>query len=104
MHTLKMKVRNKARVEGSISEAYLLEEISNFSSMYFESEVRTRHTRPPRNDDGGDDDIHNNRLSIFKYPGRAFGNNWSRMLDDRELGAAELYILLNCAEIEPYIE
>ena len=104
MHTLKMKVRNKARVEGSICEAYLLEVISNFSSMYFEPQVRTRLTRPPRNDEGGDDLSDDNRLSIFKTPGRAFGSSWYRMLEDRELEAAELYILLNCAETEPYIE
>ena len=99
-----MKVRNKARVEGSICETYLLEEISNFSSMYFEPQVQTLFTRPPYNDEGRDDLSDDNRLSIFKTPGRAFENSWYRMLENRELEAAELYILLNCVEIEPYIE
>ena len=64
MHELKMKVRNKAKVEGSIAEAYIMEEISNFCSMYFEPEIQTRRTRPPRNDDGGDS-FHSDRLSIL---------------------------------------
>ncbi|MQL86093.1 hypothetical protein Taro_018624 [Colocasia esculenta] len=52
-----MKVRNKAQVEGSITQAYLIEEISNFCSMYFDTEIRTRCTQPPRNDDGGDSNV-----------------------------------------------
>ena len=32
---------NKARVEGSICNAYLAEEISNFCSQYFRSEIDT---------------------------------------------------------------
>ncbi|MQL74642.1 hypothetical protein Taro_006996 [Colocasia esculenta] len=54
MHDFKMKIRNKAQVEGSITQAYLIEEISNFCSMYFESKIRTQRTQPPCNDDIGD--------------------------------------------------
>ena len=35
MHSLKKKVKNNARVEGSIMEAYIIEEISNFNRHYF---------------------------------------------------------------------
>ena len=103
MHDLKMKVRNKAKVEGSIAEAYIMEEISNFCAMYFEADIQTRRTQPPRNDDGGES-VGSNRLSIFTHPGRAFGRSSTRMLDDRELCAAEIYILLNCSELECYVE
>ena len=51
MFDLKKKVQNKARVEGSICEAYILEEISHFSSMYFEPHIPTRYTCLPRNDE-----------------------------------------------------
>ena len=34
---LKSTVRNKARVEGCITEAFALKEICHFSSKYFES-------------------------------------------------------------------
>jgi len=35
LHTLKRKVKNKARVEGSICEAYIVEEMSTFYSHFF---------------------------------------------------------------------
>jgi hypothetical protein len=38
---IKNKVRNKARVEGSIVEAYLVEEATNFLSLYFRSNVHS---------------------------------------------------------------
>ncbi|XP_063946088.1 uncharacterized protein LOC108212435 [Daucus carota subsp. sativus] len=40
---MKHKVGNKARVEGSIAEKYIYEELTHFCSMYFESEVDTVH-------------------------------------------------------------
>ena len=102
MHDLKMKVRNKAKVEGSIAEAYIMEEISNFCSMYFEADIQTRRTQPPRNDDGGES-VCSVRISIFNHPRPSFGCSSTRMLDDRELCATEIYILLNCAELECYV-
>ena len=103
MHDLKMKVRNKAKVEGSIAEAYILEEISTFYAMYFKTNIPTRHTRPSRNDDGGESSA-SDRLSIFKHSGRAFRRSLTHTLDDRELHVTELYILLNCTEFESYVE
>ena len=103
MHDLKMKVRNKAKVEGSIAEAYILEEISTFCTMYFKTNIPTRHTRPPRYDDGGESSA-SNWLSIFKHSERVFRHCLTCTLDDRELHAAELYILLNCTDFESYVE
>ncbi|MQL93527.1 hypothetical protein Taro_026174, partial [Colocasia esculenta] len=57
----------------------------------------------PRNDDGGDCNV-SNRFSVFKCPGRAFGYSSTRALEDRELVAAEIYIFMNCTELDPYIE
>jgi len=36
---LKRKVQNKARIEGFICEAYIVEEISNFASKYFDPTI-----------------------------------------------------------------
>lgn len=47
LHTLKKKVKNKAHEEGSICEAYLLEETSIFCSHYFEAHIHTRNRRVP---------------------------------------------------------
>ncbi|MQL81240.1 hypothetical protein Taro_013685 [Colocasia esculenta] len=71
--------------------------------MYFDTEIRTRRTQSPRNDNGGDPNV-SNQLSIFKCPGRAFEYSSTRALEDRELVAVEIYIFMNCAELDPYIE
>lgn len=102
MHQLKKKVRNKACVEGSIAEAYMIEEISTFCSFYFEPNVETKLNRVPRNDDGGDV-ASDESLSIFRHPGRGFGVQRERWLLDDEHEAATIYVLLNCDEILPYI-
>ncbi|KAJ7968830.1 Transposon, En/Spm-like protein [Quillaja saponaria] len=102
MFNLKKKARNKACVEGSICEAYCLEEISNFCAMYFKSNVPTKLNRVPRQDDGGNMDC-NGRLSVFCQSGRAFGFHKIRPLTDIQLQSANIYVLLNTIEIEPYV-
>ena len=104
MHHLKKKVNNKARVEGSICEAYIIEEISTFCSFYFESHVQTKLNKVDRNDDGAEVDVPYGSLPIFTHPGRAVGKEKTRYLTDAELKAAITYVLLNCEEIEPFLE
>lgn len=52
LHKLKQYVRNKARPEGSIAEAYLADECSTFCSRYL-TKVETKFNRLERNYDGG---------------------------------------------------
>ena len=47
MFYLKKKVTNKAKVEGSICEAYLINEITNFVFHYFGDDVQTIWNRVP---------------------------------------------------------
>ncbi|XP_065871961.1 uncharacterized protein [Euphorbia lathyris] len=102
---LKKSVKNKARVEGSICNAYLVEESSNFCSYYFEPQVYTRHRKVPRNDDGGDtNDADKSNLMIFSYNGRYSGLARSRWLDEKEHASIHSYILLNCPQVTPYVE
>lgn len=98
-------MKNRARVEGSIVEAYIIEEVSTFCSLYFESDIETRLTRLPRNDDGGERDS-SSCLSIFNHPGRPLGSQKDGRLfiNDDEMTAAHRYILLNCTEIIPFVE
>ncbi|XVE92707.1 hypothetical protein REPUB_Repub01dG0122800 [Reevesia pubescens] len=104
MHHLKKKVTNKAIVEASICEAYIIEEITTFCSHYFDSNILTKLTQVPCNDDGGEVESMG-RLSIFTYLGRAFvPKSVSRYLYDDEYQAAKIYVLLNCEEIWPYVE
>ncbi|XP_071695507.1 uncharacterized protein [Rutidosis leptorrhynchoides] len=102
---LKKKVTNKAKVEGSIANAYLIEETSMFCSHYFEPHVSTKmNVITPRNDDGGDVEQCDGNISIFMSPGRLSGSRKKRRLIDQEYDAARIYVLLNCVEIEEYVK
>nr|GEX69802.1 hypothetical protein [Tanacetum cinerariifolium] len=101
---LKKKVTNKAKVESSIANAYLIEETSMFCSHYFEPHVKTKMNRLPRNDDGVDEELYEGTISIFKCSGRVCGQAKKRRLDDQEYDAARTYVLLNCDEIEQYVK
>jgi hypothetical protein len=48
LYTLKRYVRNRARLEGSIAEAYIADECLTFCSRYLDG-VETRFNREPRN-------------------------------------------------------
>lgn len=45
MRRLKKNMKNRARVEGSIVESYVMEELVNFCLLYFKPNVQTRHKR-----------------------------------------------------------
>ena len=77
MFFLKKKVGNKAYVEGSIAEAYIVEELCTFFSMYFDNTFVSRFNRKLRNFDGGEIDPLD-RVSIFNQPGRALGGSVHR--------------------------
>jgi hypothetical protein len=105
LFNLKKKVKNKAHVEASICEAYIVEEISTFISYYFESHLRTRMNRVPRHDDGGE--VHSSgNLSIFSNPGRPTPKNTvrGRYLSEIEFRQAHNYVLFNCDELRPFIK
>jgi len=68
LFNLKKKVKNKAYVEASICEAYIVEEISTFISYYFKPHLKTRINRVSRYDDGGEVPSSEN-LSIFSNTG-----------------------------------
>lgn len=100
---LKRKVQNKIKVEGSICETYILEEIPNFASMYFDPSIQTRRTQVPRNNDGGEGTI-DEKLSSFKHSCRPIGKCCNRFLTYKELGIVETYVIVNCKEVEPYLQ
>ncbi|WMV28792.1 hypothetical protein MTR67_022177 [Solanum verrucosum] len=101
--TLKRMIGNKASVEGSICEAYLMTESTLLFSHYFEPHVMTRNHNVDRNDDGGITEDLEGNLSIFTYPGRLWGETRKRNLSLDEVKAAQTYILLNCEEVEPFV-
>ena len=105
MFNLKKKVKNKAHVEASICEVYIVEEISTFISYYFEPHLRTRINRVPRHDDGGEVPSSEN-LSIFSNPERPTPKNAmrGRYLSEIEFRQALNYVIFNCDELRPFIK
>ena len=43
-------------------------------------------------------------FSIFHTPGRPSGHPVERFLTEQEYNAACLYVLLNCDEVQPFME
>ena len=68
----KRMVKNRAKVEGSICQEYILKETSNFCCYYFELHIQFRRIRVGQSDDGGESSIELT-LSVFNQPGHAAG-------------------------------
>jgi hypothetical protein len=98
--TLKRYVRNMARPEGSIAEAYVANECLNACSRYFD-DIDTRHNREGRNRervvlrDGG--------LSIFQHGVSLLGAPRMTYLE-KDYDKMVWYVLNNTPEVEPFIE
>lgn len=101
---MKRKVGNKARVEGSICNAYLMEEISNFCSHYFQPEVDTKARDLGRNVHSVVENQHDvNIPEMFRVDcGRAPTNGRLRFLQDMEYDRAHLYVLANSGILGEY--
>lgn len=101
MGHLKKKVKNKAKVEGSIVEQYINEEISTFGSYYFEPHIKIKKRLGARHYDGDDQCTHSSREipEIFSQRGRCSGKAKEFWLQDKDYHIAHTYILLNCEEI-----
>ena len=102
MHSLKKKVKNKVRIEGSIMEAYIIEKILNFSRHYFNPSVQTKLTQMDQNDDGGGEGLEWEIL-IFAYLTHEFGHEVRRIFSNTEFRQTETYVFLNCEEVDPYV-
>lgn len=91
-------------MEGSICAAFLCRETSSFCSYYFEGHVRTVRSRVRRNDDEDNGPPIVPTLSVFNSRPRLSGASTKDYMSDRELDAAATHVLLNCEEVNPYIE
>lgn len=101
---IKKTVKNYARVEASIANAYLVREATFFCCHYFERHVNTRSRNVPRNDTGEVAPLESPKiLSVFNVSGRVQGRRKNRMLTLQEKEAIRKYVLINCPEVEPYI-
>nr|XP_025670299.1 uncharacterized protein LOC112770094 [Arachis hypogaea] len=107
MCTLKSYVRNRSSPEGSIAEAYLVDECLTFCSRYLHDGVQTKLNRIPRNNDANDFEAEIPHSFPILFPKKGCpleakkGEIFS--LDDKSRNQAHSYILLNCGKIEDYV-
>ncbi|BBG99628.1 hypothetical protein Prudu_009379 [Prunus dulcis] len=94
-------VRNRAKPEGSIIEAWVQYEWLTFCGMYLK-DVDTAFIRPQCNNDGG---LRNEKLSVFARSARPFGypvrgESFSR----NDMEVEHWFVLYNCDEIMAYLD
>ena len=94
---------NKAQVEGSISIGYIIDEAAKFASFYFKGDP-TLPLKEKRNEVYLDDIVDDDMFEIFKPSGKAISAEGKLYLADNEYTAAHLYVLMNCPEVQPFIE
>ncbi|TVU09104.1 hypothetical protein EJB05_42545, partial [Eragrostis curvula] len=99
---LRKKVRNRARVEAGIVEAFLIEEATNHLSLYFKSTAPSIKNKMPRYDDGACTFESPCDLEIFQCPGRCISPRGTRELSKQEYKAAFLYILTNIPQMDDF--
>jgi len=100
--SLKKYVKNRARPEGSIAEAYIVNEALTFCSMYLTG-VETRFNRLARNWVDDEERIVK-KISVFDTRCRPIGKMTPVTLDTHLREKAEWYVLHNCSEIQQFIE
>lgn len=102
--TLKRYVKNRARPEGSIVEAYILKECLTFCSMYFLG-TETKFTQREQNDDKSRDPRYQKgKISVFAQSARPVDAKIVRPLSVAEREKINWFVFTNCEEVKPYLE
>ena len=102
MGRLKWFARNKARVEGSIAEAYVDYEFLTFCSLYLGGVV-TRFNRGDRNIVGRNEHLTCDKFSSFSHDVTPLGAEAGYDLLGAEFRKTRWYVLNNCSEIIAYL-
>ena len=93
---------NKARPEGSIAEAYIVNECLTFVSMYLRG-IETKFNRDERNYDRVPSDK-DSELSVFSRKVRPYGKGKFIDLTEQELDMIQRYVLNNTEGLDTYME
>ena len=97
---LRTKCKNKCKIEASIAEAYILDEVSNYTTKYYGETLPSMHNPPTRYNETENE----TNLSLFKGQlGSASGATPKALLNE-ELRTIMMYVLTNLVEVEPYIQ
>ena len=101
--TLRAKCKNKRRIEASMAEAFITEEVANFVTAHYEAKNHHLHNPKPRHNDG-DPKKGGSNLSLFKGKLAPAGASKPITLDVEEWRNISLHIFNNLTEVRPYIE
>ena len=99
LKTLHKKRRNKAKIEASIIEAYILEEVSNFIEKYYTEKLPNIYNPPPRYNAGENE----SNLSLFQGQLGSASASTTKQLKNEEWHSIMLYVLTNLVEVQAFI-
>ena len=101
LHTVKNYVRNKAHPEGSIAEAYIVEECLTFCSRFFD--VNTKLNRADRHESAVVNEPPCGLSTFGQLDYKRRGQSIEILLED-EVRKMRHYIINNCDEAIPWVE
>jgi hypothetical protein len=99
LKVLRKKCRNKGKIEASMAEAFILEEVSNFTTTYYGENLPSVHNPPPRYNAGENE----SSLSLFRGQLGSASASTTKNLKLEEWRSIMLYVLTNLDEVEPYV-
>ena len=88
LKTLRKKCRNKAKIEASIAEAYILEEVSNFIEKYYTEKLPSVYNPPPRYNASENE----SNLSLFQGQLGSASASTTKQLKNEECHSIMLYV------------
>jgi hypothetical protein len=100
LKTICKKYTNKARIEASIVEASIREEVSNFMTSYYKPNLPSKHNPPPRYNAGKVEST----LSLFKGQLGSASGSTPKRLDPEEWHRITLYVFTNLVKVAPFIK
>jgi len=100
LKVLRKKCRHKCKIEASIAEAFILEEVSNFTTTYYGDNLPSVHNPPPRYNAGENE----SNLILFRGQLGSASGSTPKTLKREEWRSIMLCVLNNLDEVEPYMQ
>jgi hypothetical protein len=97
----KCSVKNNDKFEGSICTSFLHRETVHFCSHYFKDTLSETNGW---NETDSQSNIHPLTLSVFNLCGHHVGMENVCFPGDEVLKSAHVHVLVNCTEVQPYLE
>jgi hypothetical protein len=94
---IRKKCGNKAKIEASIAEAYILEEVSDVTTTYYADNVPTLHNKLSRYN--VDEPKYEPKLTLFQGKGGKAGGSKNYTLTKKEWEDIMFYVLINIEEV-----